>query len=458
MSGSGKSTVASRLKGTFAAFGLAQMLALGLQILVLPILTGAWGKSVYADWLIIATVPAYLTIADFGFGLALGNELGILWAADRLKEASQIYEAAWTVVSGSWLCFSLGFLAFIHVAPIERWLNLKSMPSGVTTTLLTLFMLQVLMSQLIGVLRAPFRTQGLAGRAQMIVNMMPGGQIACVALVATFHGTPLVLAASYNLVAFGVLATLWVRGARDVPWLRPRFRRVRWPEIKGLVKPGIGMNLMTMGTAFSVQGTLLAVSVALGPESALVFSATRTMTRLVNQLTNMVESSFTPEFSTAIAAGDHALAKKLHHRASQVSLWVAITVSTGMLLVAKPLYTTWSRHQLPFEYPLFIVLLLAVVVNGGYWGSMAAPISTNKILGMSVWYCGGAAVLVGVSWFACRMIGTLGAALSVFGLEVFMLCVVVPMAIRIVHDNFGEWLRAMLVPDFGWLLRRRSRT
>jgi hypothetical protein len=89
---------------------------------------------------------------------------------------------------------------------------------------------------------------------------------------------------------------------------------------------------------------------------------------------------------------------------------------------------------------------------------MAAPISTNKILGMSVWYCGGAAVLVGVSWFACRMIGTLGAALSVFGLEVFMLCVVVPMAIRIVHDNFGEWLRAMLVPDFGWLLRRRSRT
>lgn len=218
------------------------------------------------------------------------------------------------------------------------------------------------------------------------------------------------------------------------------------------------MNLMTMGTAFSVQGTLLAVSAAVGPQSALIFSATRTMTRLVNQLTNMVESSFTPEFSTAISSGNHALAKKLHHRASQVSLWVAITVSTAMLIVAKPLYTTWTRHQLPFEFPLFIVLLLAVVVNGGYWGSMAAPISTNKIIGMSVWFCGGAAVLVAVSWFDCRIIGPLGAAFSVLGLEIFMLCVVVPMAIHIVHDNLGEWFRAMIVPDFRWLLRRRSRS
>ena len=426
-------------------------------ILTLPLLMSTWGKEVYADWLLIFALPSFFTLADLGFGQAVASEVAKLWAAGELEEANKIFQAGLTIIVVSCTVCGLIFIPVVHFAPIRHWLKVTNISESVTEALLAIFATQVLIAQVVGVLRSAFRTQGLESLSVAITSLNSIGTLIAVLITWLIKGTPLFLASMMFLVSVIVIGLIFFEGRRRVTWLKFKFCRVTLESVKPILAPGIGMNLITLAQGLSLSGTLLAVSNAVNPQAALVFSATRTLTRAVNQLTNMVTYTFYSEFSTSIGAGNYELAKKLHHRASQVSLWIALISSIGLSLVCKPIFSIWTKNRLHFDTPLFAMLLFALVVNGIYSGSIAAPMAVNKHFKMSVFYCAASIVSVVICWIASHVLGIVGAGIGVLALEVIMLFIVVPIAINIVHDDPKDWFKATFTPNFQWLIQRAVR-
>jgi O-antigen/teichoic acid export membrane protein len=294
----------------------------------------------------------------------------------------------------------------------------------------------------------------------MIASFTGFGTLIAVIITSIVHAPPIFLAASMLTVYAIVLSVIVLEGRRRVPWLKPRLIPLTMASVKPIFGPGMGMNLISLGQGLSIQGTFLAVSYAISPRAGLIFSTTRTVARAGMQLTNMVEYSVRSEFSTALGASDFALAKRLHHRMAQLSFWIAIFATVGLAILGKPIFLLFTRNahpRLPFQPGLFGLMLLALVVNGAYTGSVGAPTGVNKHLKMSIYYCIASAFSVATCWVACRLVGLAGAGIATLELEVIMMMIVVPIALRIVHDDPIEWAKAMVRPDFRWLVKRLLR-
>ena len=450
-------SVGGRLGRTFAAHGFSQVVNIISQVLTVPLLLRAWGTLVYQDWLLVIALPSFFTLADLGFGLAVGSEVGRLWAADRLEEANTVYQTGITVILLSCTLCAMIFIPIFVLGPVGHWLGVKNLDPGLTTQLLIVFTLQVLCNQMTGVLRSSFRTQGLQSLSVMITSFNGFGTLLAVIVTAVFHATPLFLAVSMLAVYLAVLIVISVEGRRRVAWLKPKLIPLTMDRLRPIFGPGMGMNMITLGQGLSIQGTFLAVCSAISPRAGLIYNTTRTVARAGMQLTNMVSYSVNSEFSTALGASDFALAKRLHHRMSQVSFWMAAMAALGLAIFGKPIFLLYTRNahpRLPFDWPLFGLMLLGLLANGAYSGSMGAPTGVNKHLKMSIYYCIASAISVVSCWIACKYMGLAGAGFAVFELEALMLVIVVPIAIKIIHDDPKEWARAMLRPDFKWLLRR----
>jgi hypothetical protein len=64
-----------RIKHGFGANVYGQMVIVIIQLAGVPILLSAWGTQVYGEWLILASIPTYLSMADLGFSQSAGNDM-----------------------------------------------------------------------------------------------------------------------------------------------------------------------------------------------------------------------------------------------------------------------------------------------------------------------------------------------------------------------------------------------
>ena len=49
-----------------------QVVQIFVRLAEVPLLLGFWGLQLYGEWLMVATIPVYLAIADGGFAGAAG--------------------------------------------------------------------------------------------------------------------------------------------------------------------------------------------------------------------------------------------------------------------------------------------------------------------------------------------------------------------------------------------------
>ena len=76
------SGVRTRILLASGANGLSLAARAAEQLLLVPILLAAWSAQLFGEWLMLAAVPVYLALLDFGVVQAGSNEL-----ARRVAEA-----------------------------------------------------------------------------------------------------------------------------------------------------------------------------------------------------------------------------------------------------------------------------------------------------------------------------------------------------------------------------------
>jgi O-antigen/teichoic acid export membrane protein len=438
------SSTKRRLLFGFISNSAGRLFSTIVQLVQVPVFLHFWSVPLYGEWMIINSIPAYLSFSNLGFGSVAGNEMTMLVARDDRSAALRIFQSCWWLIA--LLCTAAIVLlsGALYYLPATLFPRLSSISDSDAKWIVFYLGISVLLGQLEQLLQSAYRAIGRYPYGSFLKNTITlianGSMIAAVALSRGPRITALVFALVN--VAGTVFLCFMVR--RDIPWIEYGWQHASFDEIRKLARPAIAFMGFPLGNALNLQGTLLAVGYALGPTAVVIFGTARTVSRVAIQMVQMVNGTFEPEMSIAYGAGNYDLVRSLLRRACQLALLVAIAIVIVMLSFGPWFLTHWTGGHVPPSRPLLSILLL-VVVSYALWSTSSTLItSTNQHQRLATYYILGTALSCILCFFLARIYGLYGAAASLLISELVMNLYVVPACLRIAHDTFPAFLMSML--------------
>jgi O-antigen/teichoic acid export membrane protein len=415
-----------------------------IQFVQIPVFLHFWSVPLYGEWMIVNSIPAYLSFSNIGFGSVAGNEMTMLVAREDRAAALRIFQSCWWLIALICTAMIVLLSGTLYYLPASRLLRLTTLGESDTKWIIFYLGVSVLLGQLEQLLQSAYRAVGRYPYGTFLKNMFSlfafGCMIGAVTLGAGARTTALVFA-SVN-VAITLFFCVLVR--HDIPWIEYGWQHASFAEIRKLARPAFAYMGFPLGNALSLQGSLLAVGYALGPTEVVIFSTARTVSRVALQMVQMVNNTFEPEMSIAFGAGNYELTRTLLRRACQLALLVALVLVLVMLSFGPWFLVHWTGGHVPPSRPLLSILLIVVVLYA-LWSTCGTMMtSTNQHQRLATYYILGTSVACVLCYVLARAYGLYGAAASLLISEIVMNLYVVPACLRIAHDTLPAFLASML--------------
>lgn len=434
-----------RLISGLGANSASQVINTGFQVLSVPMFIQAWGMSLYGEWLLLSTVPAYLALSDMGFASVTGNKMTMSEGAGDRAAALRVFQSGWVFVSI--MCLVMGLALFgLGRVDLNGWLNLTLISKDTVDTILLYLGLFVGANLQIAFLNAGFRASGHYARGVWLNNLSRIAEIGTVFIVLYAGGGPAAIAAAMagvRVLTYGVAR--WQLNM-VAPWVVIGWRHATGQAILDMTRPAIAFMGFPIGNAIKNQGVLTVVGVALGPAAIVPFNTTRTLVNAAQQVLSVINSAVWPEMSRAFGANDIGLARNLHRMSCQTTFWLAAGSITFLALFGEKIYTVWTLGEVELDRAFFLLMLLAAFINSFWYASSVVLASSNRHEILAALFIGSCFMAIAFSYMFAPTFGLVAVALSLAVMEVVLSMYVVLASLRLVQDSFAAFLLSTLTP------------
>ncbi len=343
-----------------------------VQLLAIPVITTAWGVDGYGLWLMLLTIPTYISLSDLGLGTAAGVVLTQCASNKKYERANVVLQSTILFVMGTVTVAALVALSFAFwfslngniIAPFQR---VEVAYAIIAITGYSLVMTQ--MSIITVVYRSTYKF-AFAMTFSGTLILLEG--LSLVVLPLFGFGLQYV-ALAYFLIRLTGYAVFVILLQKKEPWIRIGVRFAQRATIRELANPSVAALGLTFATAISLQGMVLALGISAGPAIVAVFGAARTLSRAPLQLSGMVLRPSIPEMTRAIAEENYALLSTLNRVNIRMALGVSVPFGIAMIVAGPWLLSHLSHEALDANYMLFVLLSIAAVANAT-WKAMATPL------------------------------------------------------------------------------------
>lgn len=434
---------AGRIRRGFAANIAGNGVTVLGQLLTVPVLLTAWGAATYGEWLVLTAIPTYVALSDLSFSRVAGNSMVMLEAKGRQAEAVMLGRHLWSIVPSLTGLAVAGAIAIAFVLSGALGTGSSMSADEVRIVLAALF-LQMAVAVQHGVLDAWFRFGGrypLGVAVRQVTRLLELGAILGAVLLGADPGAAAVALLLASVVGFCASA-LVLRTA--VPSTRFRPARPDRRTFRDLLGPGLAFMAFPVGSALSIQGYTILVGALLGSTAVVVWSTTRTVTRIGFQVMVSINSAIWPELSRSVGALRLAEARSILRRATQAAVVMSGAFIVLAAVIGPAFIRWWTRGNADPPPELLYILLLVVACNSVWFTLSAVLLSTNSHHRLAVIYLGGTTVAFLAAIPLTAALGLPGAAISLLAIDAGMVAYVAPAALRVVHDTGREFVRSMV--------------
>lgn len=429
----------------------SQIYGQAVQMLVrfaeVPLLLHFWGAQLYGEWLMLAAIPAYLAIGDGGFAGAASRDMGMRSGAGRRDDALAVFQSTAIFL----ILISLGLiviaLAVVEIIPLAHLFSFQAISAAQFKMVFFLLVLHVLVGFQGGLINGGFWCSGSYPLGMVFESTTLLLEFAALAFAVILGGGPTQAAAAY--LTGRILGTFIARLGlkRATPWLFYGLGHVSFNEIRRLTAPAFASLAFPLGNALNIQGIRIVVGIVLGPAAVAIFVPLRTLSNLVIQPRSIINRLVEPELGLAFGREDPRTIGRLFLQGSQFAFWSCGLVAVILLLVGPWFLPMWTRGQVQMQWPLFLALLFAAMLNSIWYTALVVPYATNRhgriALAYSIVYGGG---VLAAAYFCLASIGLSGAGVGLVASEIAMAAYVVPAALRMSQKSGIEWFKALMRP------------
>ena len=290
-----------------------------IQLVSVPVLLAAWGVPTYGEWLVLSAVPTYVALSDLSFSSVAGNSMVMLVAQGKRTDAVTLGRRLWSIVT---VMTGIAVLAAVAIALVfgGAFGSGAAIPASEAQIVLVALFLQVAVGNQYGVLDAWYRAGGrypLSAALRHLGRLLEFGALMGAVLLGARPSTAAIAFLAGSVAGFGVS---WVVLRRAVPWSTFRPERPHLQTFRELLAPGVAFMAFPIGNALSLQGFTIVIGATLGAAAVVVFSTTRTITRVALQAMGSINNSIWPELSRSVGGGRLDEARAILRRSVQLAL------------------------------------------------------------------------------------------------------------------------------------------
>ncbi|MCK9367471.1 MAG: hypothetical protein M0P72_10035 [Metallibacterium scheffleri] len=395
--------VTRRILHGLGANAYGQLVVIVIQLAGVPILLHAWGTQLYGEWLILAAIPTYLSMADLGFSQSAGNDMTARMARGDAAGTLAVFQSLSVLVYGVAIAGLLLSALALWLLPLQNWFQFGQLSTVEVRWIFWLLAAEVFMKLADGVNHAGFRANGDYALHVSIGSTTTLLQMALVwSLALVGHGP---LAAAVALVAVRavqtpLMAMLLQYRHRNLHFSLAHFRL---GGLRPLLKPALANLAMPVATALNMQGMVLVIGAALGPPAVVTFTVLRTLTGLVRQSCANISYAFEPEFAAIHGMLDR---RRLSHMFGRMLVLQSVVVSIGVvvLLVGGDwIVKVWTHGMVQVDKALLYWLLLSAVSSMLWHSGITLLKAANAHVKAALWYAFSAVITVAIASLALRL-------------------------------------------------------
>src|SRR6202012_4777809 len=91
-----------------------------IQLIQVPVFLHFWSTPLYGEWLIVNSIPSYLSLSNVGFGSVAGNEMTMLVARGDREGALRVFQSCWWLIVAVCSATMAVFAVVVFALPIDR--------------------------------------------------------------------------------------------------------------------------------------------------------------------------------------------------------------------------------------------------------------------------------------------------------------------------------------------------
>jgi len=405
-------TSKGRILSGVAANLYSQAVTIVMQLATLPIFLSRWSSEEYGRWLIISAIPAYLGISDVGILTAAGNLMAMHQARGETPMVNRIFNsglaALLLILPPLALCASVLLTVYSFGMDIdERKALFVMILTGLLNVSSTLF-------------DAVYRSFGMYPRVAFLLTTVRVfdffGVFAGLLIGGTLTSTAvgfLTIRSISTVVMFGLTR-------KDVPQVRWNLREMDFSLMRRLMRNGVGFLSFPLGYMLTLQGLVLLVGAQLGGTAVALFSSSRTLARLLAQISDAAGKSVAPEISALYGAGREAELNQLVNRVLWRVVLLIVLCACALAPLGPTILRIWSHGKIGFDYTVF-TFLLAGAVAAAYWQVQSVRLTaTNRHEFVAATFSMSSACAVVLAYFTIGRYGVAAAAAAACSVDLAM--------------------------------------
>ena len=361
-----------RMAGTFSAEIYGQAVALAVPLIQVPILLIGWGETIYGEWLVFSAITLYLTTVDFGYTYSAKHSMTVRAAGGDRKGALRVYQSVLVLLA----CIAVATLAsavgLFAIVPVSELLQIHETKPGDARTIILLLASGMLLHHFLMLEAAALRCVGRPALEITWVattRLLEVGAICAVAVSGGDLVTAAVASVVTRLLSSATLA-LWLRLV--APWLRFGIEYASLTEIRALLHPSIGFMLLPLSHSLLTQGPVLILASYGSSSAVILYSASRTLTRLGMAGMNAINSSFIAEYSYSLGSPSSQTFKAIGRYHASAMAAAVLGYGAVMWVIAVPVLSIVTAGKLEPEPALLIVLAIGVALEMIWSAGVAA--------------------------------------------------------------------------------------
>jgi O-antigen/teichoic acid export membrane protein len=435
-----------RLVESFGANTFSRLSTTLTQIFSVPVFLSHWGIHLYGEWILLNTIPSYLGLSDVGFGSVAGNEMTMLAATQDFEQALIVFQSVWVLTTVITSLLGLLLIATVWLLPLGRWLHMHAISAADARLIVLLLGLAVLLGMQETLFQAAFRCVGKYPLGTMAKSLVVLAAFLSTMIGVWMHLSPVPVTALYVAVnAVGVLA-LWILLRREVPWIRFGIRHAQWAVIRRLTGPALSFMSFPLMNALNLQGILVVIGYVMGPIAVVTFNTARTISRSAVQGMNLINNSIWPEMSAAFGVGAMDIARMLHRRACQISLFLCLGITLVVAILGDWIWKIWTVGRVPTDPVLLNLMLLQMVISAFWFTSSVVPMAINQHERMARAMLAATCLALALAWLLMHVnsLGLRGAVIALIAGDLFTAFYVLRESLRLLGDDPGDFARSQL--------------
>jgi len=437
----------------FLAGGWGKISAIIFRLIQVPVLLSFLGIEDYGRWLVLYTLPSWLSLANLGFGTVAANDISIAIGKGDTDKARMIFSSTFQVVT--YILFG-GLILILPAALFFHWEKFLQLPAGRHTEIMWVliwFTLSTLLSFFGEIFQARLRAARKAHVYMLLYSFRPWIELLAMIIVLQFTNRfdHLALAVLSSTVIF-IVATQWI-SYKAMPELSYAPSHIQKGQLRKLFRKGLAFQAFPLGNALINQGNIIVVQLILGPVAVAIFGSVRTLVRSINQMLELINQVMWPELSILFGTGDLQKAARLHRIGVVASIGIALFFILLLGVFGEKLFSFWTGGAFVLSKSLLLLFLLPIFFNSLWFTSSVIHMASNNHEGLAIRYLFAMCLAVAGCAILSYLFGMEGAAVSTVIADIVLIPYVFRVSLSLTGDTLEKFMHGIkydvqLIPKF----------